>query len=188
MPERWSSTRRPRREAWIGRMWCVGRVKKRHRERQREWERSKERESEWVGVGREDSRGMPSFSFNRSAQQDSEQGAITDALGLHMLTSTLDFDSCYVNLQPWQEAAACLDKTRTSWNIFLDSNEMWNESHESSKKKLFMGASSVFDKCPTWELQLGDWFIKRKLITTCLNNPFIVSVIFPSKNVPVPAF
>ena len=143
MPESWSSTRRPRREAWIGRMWCVGRVQKRHGERK--WERDRqrervrtlkgERESEWVGVGREDSRGMPSFSSNRSAQQDSEQGAITDALGLHMLTSTLDFDSCYVNLQPWQEAAACLDKTRTSWDIFLDSNEMRNESHESSKKK-----------------------------------------------------
>lgn len=58
-----------------------------------------EKKREREGVGVRDNHRMPSsFSSNRSSQQDSEQGAITDALGLHMLTSRLDFGSCYVNL------------------------------------------------------------------------------------------
>lgn len=50
-----------------------------------------------MGVGG-DSHRMLSLSSDRSSQQDSEQGAITDALGQHMLTSTLDFGSCYISL------------------------------------------------------------------------------------------
>lgn len=61
-------------------------------------ERELKRERERVGVGRQGSHGMPSLSSNRGSQQDSEQGAIADARALLMLTSTLDFDSCYVNL------------------------------------------------------------------------------------------
>lgn len=59
-----------------------------------ETQRAKERER----MGWWDSHRMPSLCSDSSSQQDSEQDAITDALGQHMLTSTLDFDSCYVNL------------------------------------------------------------------------------------------
>lgn len=40
---------------------------------------------------------MPSLSCNRRSQQDSEQGAIANAFGQRMLTSTLDFDFYYVS-------------------------------------------------------------------------------------------
>lgn len=49
------------------------------------WQGAKE--PQCVGVG--DSHRMLSFNSNRSSQQDTEQGTITDVLGLHMLTSTL---------------------------------------------------------------------------------------------------
>lgn len=52
------------------------------------WQGAKEPQCVGVGVG--DSHRMLSFNSNRSSQQDTEQGTITDVLGLHMLTSTLD--------------------------------------------------------------------------------------------------
>lgn len=58
------------------------------------WQGAKEPQCVGVGVG--DSHRMLSFNSNRSSQQDTEQGTITDVLGLHMLTSTLDCFFCKI--------------------------------------------------------------------------------------------
>lgn len=75
----------------------------------------KERE----GVG--DSHSVPSFSSNRSSQQESQQGVIADALGLHMLTSTLDSGSCKFNIisdGTVTEAGDCCLTKKGPRNIF----------------------------------------------------------------------
>lgn len=64
------------------------RLNRRNRKNAMCWQGAKEPQCVGVGVG--DSHRMLSFNSNRSSQQDTEQGTITDVLGLHMPTSTLD--------------------------------------------------------------------------------------------------
>lgn len=73
---------------------------------------------------------MLSLSGNRSSQQDSEQGATANASGQHMLTSTLDFGSCYVRLicgdAGAETGSCCLSPNNESREKGTNARENWS--------------------------------------------------------------
>lgn len=119
------------------------------------WEREREKEKrEGGGVcvgGVGDIRGMLSFSRNRSSQRDSEQGAIANALGQRMLTSTLDFDSCYVSLICGDAGTCCLSQN----------NKLRKKSRESSEElvTVCIQYSDYALSLTWWTFPPLDWWI-----------------------------